>query len=64
MHKFFDTMNKYEHLFSSENEHDMWTADDAYLRDKWISNDELAGPSHAVHPTGHGMTAPCSVAGS
>ncbi|XP_070288044.1 tyrosine-protein phosphatase non-receptor type 20 [Myotis yumanensis] len=33
----------------------MWTADDAYLRDKWISDDELAGPSQAVPPTGHGI---------
>lgn len=64
MHKFFDTMNKYVHLFSSESEHSMWTADDAYLKDKWINEDELAGPSRAVSPRVHGMTAPCSGEGS
>lgn len=61
MRKFFDTMNRYVHLFSSESEHSMWTASDAYLRDKWIRDDELAGPSHAVPDSVHGMTAPHSV---
>ncbi|XP_036211942.1 tyrosine-protein phosphatase non-receptor type 20 isoform X2 [Myotis myotis] len=54
-YKHSDFVDLFQESTESENEHGMWTADDDYLRDKWISDDELAGPSHAVPPTGHGI---------
>lgn len=63
MPKFCDPMNKYVHLFSSESEHTVWTADDAYHRDKWMGEDEHAGPSQPVSPSVRGTTAPVLLKG-
>nr|KAF6294177.1 protein tyrosine phosphatase non-receptor type 20 [Pipistrellus kuhlii] len=39
----------------SESEHTVWTADDAYHRDKWMGEDEHAGPSQPISPSAHGI---------
>ncbi|KAF6110968.1 protein tyrosine phosphatase non-receptor type 20 [Phyllostomus discolor] len=48
----------YEDFFKeptkSESEHSIWTASGSFLRDKWNSEDELAGPSQTVSPHLHG----------
>ncbi|XP_035883400.1 tyrosine-protein phosphatase non-receptor type 20 [Phyllostomus discolor] len=47
----------YEDFFKeptkSESEHSIWTASGSFLRDKWNSEDELAGPSQTVSPHLH-----------